>query len=88
MELIAADSRLPSQLPNRPCHLTRIGKPAYLPLREDQLPIDLDLEDTVFAFDQARVRSEFVAELSRQPGGAWLVVSNDAIFDGDVHCCS
>ena len=70
---------------NRLCYLTRIGKPACLPLREDQLPIDLDLEDTVFAFDQACVRPEFVAELSRQPGGAWLVVSNDAVFDGDIH---
>jgi len=56
-----------------------------LALREDQRSVDFDLEDTVFALYQACVRSELVFQLSRQPGGAWLVVSNDAIFDGDIH---
>ncbi len=74
-----------SERSNRLCYLSWIGKPACLPFREDQLPIDLDLEDTVFALDQARVRAELVAQLSRQPGGAWLVVSNNAVFDGDIH---
>jgi len=54
-------------------------------LREDECAVDLDLEDAVLALDQARVRSKLSLELGRQPGGTWLVVSNNAVFDRDVH---
>ena len=54
-------------------------------LGKNQIAVDRDLEDPVLALDQAHIRAKLVAQLSRQPGGAWLVVSNDAIFNGDVH---
>jgi len=56
-----------------------------LPLREDRLPVDHDLENTILALDEAGVRVELRFQLCRQPGGSWLVVSNDTIFDGDIH---
>jgi hypothetical protein len=77
-----------SQRLDRAYHLTRIGEPALTLFREDELSVDLDLEDAVFALDEACVCSELAAELGRQPGGTWLVVSNDAILDRDVHCGS
>ena len=76
---------LRSQRFDRAHNLAVVGEPALFPLRKDQLSVDLDFEDTVFALDQACVCSELARQLGRQPGGAWLVVSNDTILDGDVH---
>jgi len=49
------------------------------------LSINLDLEDTVLALDEPSVGSELALQLGRQPGGARLVVSNDAVLDADIH---
>lgn len=44
----------------------------------------MDLEHPSFALDEARSDVEAFFDLIRQTGGAGLVVSLDAVFDGDV----
>ena len=51
----------------------------------DEAILRLDLEDAVLSADQPRVRAEFLLKLDRQPGGTWLVVSNNAVFNADIH---
>jgi hypothetical protein len=59
---------------------------AGLPLRKDQLAVSHDLEDPAGAFDQLdRQVGKTRLELGRQPGGPWLIVSNDAVGDLDLH---
>jgi hypothetical protein len=43
-----------------------------------------DLEDAVSPLDQAALDSESLSDIGRQTGGTGLVVSNHAIFDGDL----
>ena len=50
-------------------------------LRVDQLAVEDDFEDSVFAFDQGRVDVELFCKLFRQTDGLGLVVSNNAVFD-------
>ncbi len=66
-------------------NLSRIGESTHLTLREDRCSVDLDFEDAILALDQSRVRAEFFFELGRQPGGAWLIVSNNAVFNAYIH---
>lgn len=59
--------------------------PAQLLLGEDQLTVHGYLENSTRRGDEFRFDIEFLAKLRRQTGGAWLVVSNDAVGDEDVH---
>ena len=54
-------------------------------LREHQVTIDDDLEHTVCTLDKTRRGLELVVQFGRQPGGPWLVVSRNAIFDRYIH---
>jgi hypothetical protein len=47
--------------------------------------MDVDVERTVGAALQLRVDSELSFDLGRQTGGSREIVSNDAVFDRDVH---
>ncbi len=53
-------------------------------LREDQTPIDDDLEDATVALDQGRLDAVFLLDLGRQTGGPWQVVSAYAVLDRDL----
>jgi hypothetical protein len=53
-------------------------------LREDQVGVDGDLEDATAATDQLRGEAEPGFDLSRQTGGAGVVVSARAVLDGNV----
>jgi hypothetical protein len=53
-------------------------------LGEDEVVADGDLEDTTAALDQLRLDAELLLDLSRQTGGAGVVVSAGAVLDGDV----
>jgi hypothetical protein len=55
------------------------------PLRKHQITVDDDLEDTVCALHETRRGAKLLIQFGRQPGGPWLVVSNNAIFDRYVH---
>jgi hypothetical protein len=66
-------------------HFSIVWKTPERTLREDKVTIHDDLEYTVRTLDEARQGSELPVQFGRQPGGPWLVVSNDAVFDRDVH---
>ncbi len=54
-------------------------------LGKNQIAVDRDLEDPVLALDQLDRGSKLVLQLSRQPGGPRLVISNYAVFDCNFH---
>jgi hypothetical protein len=54
-------------------------------LREQQLVAGGDLEDAAAPLDQPGRDAEPLLEIGRQTGGPWLVVSDDAVLDGDLH---
>ena len=55
-------------------------------LRIDQLAVQRDLEDPARRAHHLDLGvGERAAQLGRQTGGAWLVVSDDAEFDAEVH---
>jgi hypothetical protein len=55
-------------------------------LGEDQGPVHRHFERAAGRLHQADVRfGERLLELGRQTGSPWLVVSNDAVFDRDLH---
>jgi hypothetical protein len=55
-------------------------------LREDATPVDLHLEHAARRLNQLHVSVGVgLADLGRQTGGPGLVVSDDAVFDGDAH---
>jgi hypothetical protein len=66
-------------------NLSFLGKAIQLFLREDQFAVNDDLENSPargyeFGFD-----TSFIFDAGRQTSGSWFVVSNLAVFDGDVH---
>jgi hypothetical protein len=61
------------------------GKSPLLLLGEDLLVAMDDVEYATCAADQLWLDAEFIADCSRQTGGSGKVVSNDAVFDDDVH---
>lgn len=61
------------------------GKATDLTLREDELSVDLHVENAPSALDELRRTSKLVCEFRGHPGRVGLVVSDDAVFDGDVH---
>jgi len=55
-------------------------------LGEEQAAVGFDFEDAAGGFDELHFRiRERVADLGRQTGGPWLIVSDDAVFDRDSH---
>jgi hypothetical protein len=58
-----------------------VGESADTTLREHEIAVGHDLEDTVLAFNQLDGAPELGLQLGRQPGGPRLVVSNSAVFD-------
>jgi hypothetical protein len=76
---------VPSACVDRACDLAGFRKASHATLGENQGPVDDDFEDPVPTLDEPSVGLKFALELGRQPGGAWLVVSNNAVFDADVH---
>ena len=69
-------------------HLSIIRKTAKGSFRKHEITIDDDLEDPVRALDQLRRCLKLSVQFGRQPGGPWLVVSDDAVFDRDIHRAS
>jgi hypothetical protein len=66
-------------------YLAVVWETAQRPLREHRITIDDDLEDTIRTLDETRRGAELPVQFGRQPGGPWLVVSSNAIFDRDIH---
>ena len=55
-------------------------------LGEHTLAVEIYFEDTAGGLNQANLSvGVSLANLGRQTGGPWLVVSDDAEFDGDGH---
>src|SRR5512145_7732 len=68
--------------------LARLRVPSELPLGKHGLPVDPDLENAAAARYEHDFCLEFPFELRRQTGGAWFVVSDQAILDFDPHDAS
>src|ERR1051326_610134 len=69
-------------------HLLLIGKLAGLELRVEQFLVNRQLEAAAAGGDQLQVFDllfELGQDLGRQTDGSWLVVSNRAVFQRDVH---
>ncbi len=54
-------------------------------LGEDELPVQLDVEDSTAARDEFGRDVVFFLDLGRQTGGLRLVISTRAIRNSDVH---
>jgi len=67
-------------------HFSPLGVPAQGLFREDAATIHFHLEHAARRLDQLHVGMGIgLADLGRQTGGPRLVVSDDAVFDGDTH---
>lgn len=76
-----------SHLPDLGRQGIKVGVTAGLFLAVDELSVDHDLEDAAGAGDEDDFGDAFRSEraqLGRQTGGARLVISHLAVFDGDV----
>jgi hypothetical protein len=61
--------------------------PVELRFLKDRDAIADDFEPSLAGRYQLNIRFRVViSELSRQTGGSGLIVSNRAVFDGDLHC--
>lgn len=66
--------------------LFRFWEPSRAELREDQLAVPAHLEGATASLDQLDLDIAVVlTDLVRQTGGSRSEVSNDAVFDADVH---
>jgi hypothetical protein len=62
--------------------------PAKLGLLEDWLIFEQYLEASAARRHHFDFRvGEALSDLVRQTGGSWLIVSNHAVFDTDLHRC-
>jgi len=64
--------------------LAGLREAAQLLLGKDQVVPDGDLEDASAAADELGLDAELLLDLSRQTGGAGIVVSARAVLDGDM----
>jgi len=64
--------------------LAALREAVYGALREDQLAVEPHVEDSAAALDELRRDAELFFDLRRQTGGAGSIVSNDAVFDGQL----
>ena len=58
-----------------------LGEATGLKLGIDQVAVDRNLEGSATGFNQFAGCIDLFAEFCRQTGGAWLVVSLNAVFD-------
>ena len=73
-------------LGDRPKDLTRLRVAPQLLLGEDDGVVHRHLEHTSRRLDECDVGVRVsLADLGRQTGGPWLVVSNDEVLDRDAH---
>jgi|ERR1051325_9461266 hypothetical protein len=73
-------------LPQQPYHLTLVGVPLQRLLGKHPAAVHLDFEHAAGGLDELDLGvREGLADLGRQTGSPWLVVSNDAEFDRDSH---
>jgi hypothetical protein len=71
---------------DQPQHLPLLGVASEALLGENAASVDLDLEHASGRLDQLYVGVRVgLADFGRQTGGPGLVVSDDAVFDGDSH---
>src|SRR3954464_9086156 len=65
----------------------RVRVAAQLRFLEDRRAVARDLEASAARRLERDVHArEFLLQLGRQTDGPWLVASNGAVFDFDVHC--
>ncbi len=77
----AAGSFVSVRLPDLLDDLAVFREPADIVLREHGLAVDDHVEDAVPARNQLRLDAELLADLCRQTGGPWPVVSGRAVDD-------
>ena len=61
------------------------GEALFIPLRENLLVVDEDVEHAAALADDLAVDSEGLLDLSRQTGSSGEVISNAAVVDSNVH---
>jgi hypothetical protein len=60
--------------------------PAHRAFGKNQLPVHRDLEGPAGGFPEFDLRlGKVLLELGGQTGRPWLITSNDAVFDADMH---
>jgi hypothetical protein len=75
-----------SGLLEQPNHLALVGMALQRLLREYTAPIHLYLEHAARRLDELDLRlGKDFADLGRQTGSPWLIVSDDAEFDRHAH---
>ena len=62
-------------------HLAVVGESVLFAFGIDDFAVGYDFEDTILALDQSYRGIEFLFQLGRQTGGAWVVVSLHAVFN-------
>jgi hypothetical protein len=73
-------------LPQQPDHLALVGMALQRLLREYAAAVHLYLEHAARRLDELDLRlRKCLADLGRQTGSPWLIVSDDAEFDGHAH---
>lgn len=80
-------SKVPSGLRfQRGNNFARLGVPTQLRFFENRDAIGHDFETTTSRRNHLQLRRrKTLSNFCRQTGGTWLVVSNDAVFDADLH---
>jgi hypothetical protein len=74
------------RLANQAHDFTAFGVPLRGFLGEDPPPIDVHFKDTAGRLNQSHLSVRVgIANLGRQTGGPWFVVSDDAVFNRDGH---
>jgi hypothetical protein len=62
-----------------------LGEAPFLVLRKEELAVHGHVENAASAVDEDGIDSEFLLDGGRETRSPWLIVSNHAILDGDVH---
>src|SRR5260370_37525908 len=71
---------------DQPQHLARLGVASQSLLGEDPAPVHIHLEYASGGLDEFDLGVwVYLPNLGRQTGSPRLVVSNDAVLDGDLH---
>jgi hypothetical protein len=68
-----------------PLDLPRFGKSAELLFGEDELVFYGNFKDSSAAFDELGLDAKILLDFRCQTGGARVVVSSRAVFDGNPH---
>ena len=74
------------RLANQAQHFTALGVTPRGFLGEQAPPVDVHFKDTAGRLNQSHLSVRIcIADLGRQTGGPWFVISNDAVFNRDCH---